>query len=291
MEAAMLLRPFVRQSTLLLFLASGLQSPAMDISRSEGPACPELRTEGQGFNEDQQERPEARPEHSPKKQEKREDKQERREAKQEGWTEHREKQEQRHEPPGYARPQPMPRPKPMPRPETYGQPGGTTQTRPLPHTTQPHDPGGTGLSHGGIYSTTTRSRAQAQTWERSHGWRNEGAWPAHSTWKEHRARSWESEHRTWEHRGGYGGYIIPYSNFLLHFGPEHGFRLRTRPVIHMGYPRFRYGNYWFLIVDPWPEFWSENWYANDDVYVDYNDGYYLHNRRHPGVSIAISVSL
>jgi len=62
-------------------------------------------------------------------------------------------------------------------------------------------------------------------------------------------------------------------------------------MIHMGYPRFRYGNYWFLIVDPWPEFWSENWYADDDVYVDYNDGYYLQNRRHPGVSIAISVSM
>ena len=41
----------------------------------------------------------------------------------------------------------------------------------------------------------------------------------------------------------------------------------------------------------WPEFWSDHWYANDDVYIDYNDGYYLHNRRHPGVSLAISVSL
>jgi hypothetical protein len=61
-------------------------------------------------------------------------------------------------------------------------------------------------------------------------------------------------------------------------------------MIHMGYPRFRYGNQWFLIVDPWPEFWSDRWYVDDDVYIDYSDGYYLYNRRHPGIAVAISVS-
>jgi hypothetical protein len=59
-----------------------------------------------------------------------------------------------------------------------------------------------------------------------------------------------------------------------------------------GYPRFQYGGFWFSMVDPWPEYWAHNWYETDDVYVDYvNDGYYMYNRRHPGVAIAINVSL
>ena len=27
----------------------------------------------------------------------------------------------------------------------------------------------------------------------------------------------------------------------------------------------------------------------DDVYIDYNDGYYLYNRRYPGVGLALTV--
>ncbi len=57
-----------------------------------------------------------------------------------------------------------------------------------------------------------------------------------------------------------------------------------------GYPRFQYGVYWFSLIDPWPEYWSDDWYDNDDVYVDYSeDGYYMYNRRHPGDRIAVSV--
>ncbi|MDE3245164.1 MAG: hypothetical protein KGN80_03680 [Acidobacteriota bacterium] len=178
----------------------------------------------------------------------------------------------------------------MPRPDPYGPPGDTRPTRHDPRSMDRSDPGSTVLSRDNRYAPAPRSREQARAWERTHGWRNEGAWGAHSTWREHRARAWESEHRTWAHRGGYGGYIIPEPHFRLYFGPERWFRIRTRPVIHAGYPRFRYGDYWFLMVDPWPESWSETWYADDDVYVDYNDGYYLYNRRHPGVAIAISVS-
>ncbi len=60
----------------------------------------------------------------------------------------------------------------------------------------------------------------------------------------------------------------------------------------MGYPRFQYGGFSFMLVDPWPASWSEDWYATDDVYVDYddyNDGYYLYNRRHPGFGLALTV--
>jgi len=59
-----------------------------------------------------------------------------------------------------------------------------------------------------------------------------------------------------------------------------------------GYPRFQYGGFRFDVVDPWPEYWSDDWYDNDDVYVDYaGDGYYLYNRRYPGDRIAITVNL
>jgi hypothetical protein len=59
-----------------------------------------------------------------------------------------------------------------------------------------------------------------------------------------------------------------------------------------GHRRFQYGGYWFGLVDPWPEYWSSDWYDSDDVYVDYyGDGYYLYDRRYPGDRIAISFYL
>jgi hypothetical protein len=61
--------------------------------------------------------------------------------------------------------------------------------------------------------------------------------------------------------------------------------------MYMGYPRFVYSGYSFMVLDPWPGSWEENWYASDDVYIDYSDGYYLHNRRHPGVRLAITIAL
>jgi hypothetical protein len=59
-----------------------------------------------------------------------------------------------------------------------------------------------------------------------------------------------------------------------------------------GFPRFQYNGFWFTLVDPWPSYWSNNWYQTDDVYVVYaNNGYYMYNQRYPEVGIAISVSL
>jgi hypothetical protein len=59
----------------------------------------------------------------------------------------------------------------------------------------------------------------------------------------------------------------------------------------MGYPRFYYGGFSFLLLDPWPEDWSDDWYDSDDLYIDYDDGYYLFNRRHPREGLTISVVL
>ncbi len=112
-------------------------------------------------------------------------------------------------------------------------------------------------------------------------------------WQERRAKNWQSEHRDWQQRGGYKGYNIPQDHYTSYFGPSHAFRMYSYPVMVVGgYPRFQYGGYYFNVVDPWPQYWSNDWYANDDVYVDYyGGGYYLHNRRYPRDRIAISVNI
>jgi hypothetical protein len=112
-------------------------------------------------------------------------------------------------------------------------------------------------------------------------------------WQGDRAHSWQSEHRTWQQRGGYNGYRVPDDRFRVSYGQDHGFRIYSLPVMYVGENRrFQYGGYWFGLVDPWPEYWSDDWYDSDDVYVDYyGDGYYLYNRRYPGDRIAISFYL
>jgi hypothetical protein len=110
-------------------------------------------------------------------------------------------------------------------------------------------------------------------------------------WQEGRARDWQSEHRTWQQRGGYHGYRIPPARFRTYFGRDRWFRIHGAPMVFVGrYPRFKYGGYWFRLVDPWPEDWTDDWYERDDVSIDYyGDGYYLVNRHHPGIRIAVQV--
>ena len=112
-----------------------------------------------------------------------------------------------------------------------------------------------------------------------------------NVWQQDRASSWQTEHRTWQQRGGYNGYRIPEDHFHGYFGRDHGFRIYNLSLeIFGGRPRFQYEGYWFCVVDPWPEYWSADWYENDDVYIDYvGDGYYMYNRRYPRDRIAVNV--
>jgi hypothetical protein len=89
-------------------------------------------------------------------------------------------------------------------------------------------------------------------------------------WQERRAHDWKSEHRDWQQRGGYNGYRIPEHLYRGYFGPSHAFRIYSYPVVVVGgYPRFQYGGFWLSVVDPWPEYWSDDWYDNDDVSIEY----------------------
>ncbi|MGA9144627.1 MAG: hypothetical protein WB007_12800 [Candidatus Acidiferrales bacterium] len=110
-------------------------------------------------------------------------------------------------------------------------------------------------------------------------------------WQQHRAHNWKSEHRDWQQRGGYNGYRIPEDRYREHFGQDHWFRIHSYPMeLYGGYPRFQYGGFWFGVMDPWPEYWADDWYDNDDVYIVYADGgYYMYNRQYPGDRIAIQV--
>ena len=114
-----------------------------------------------------------------------------------------------------------------------------------------------------------------------------------NVWSPYRAQNWNSEHRDWGARGGYHGFRVPETRFRAYFGPRHYFHVRSLPVIVVGgYPRVQYGGYWFALVDPWPEYWADNWYDSDDVYIDYfGDGYYLCDRRYPGTRIAVNIFL
>jgi hypothetical protein len=112
-------------------------------------------------------------------------------------------------------------------------------------------------------------------------------------WRERRARDWQFEHRTWQQRGGYRGYRVPGDRLGRYFGPRHGFRIYGLPFLVVGgYPRFQYGGYWIRFMDPWPEYWPDDWYETDDVYVAYSgDGYYLFNRQYPFAGIAVEVMM
>jgi hypothetical protein len=112
-------------------------------------------------------------------------------------------------------------------------------------------------------------------------------------WQDHRAQNRQAEHRDWRERGGYQGYRIPEARFRSQFGPRHLYRVYRYPVAVVGgFIHFQLGGFGFSILDPVPQYWSENWYDSDDVYIDDSgDGYYMHNRRHPQDRIAISVSI
>jgi hypothetical protein len=172
--------------------------------------------------------------------------------------------------------------------------GERAQPRPgahVPPANQPAPPPPQGYARAPQrpYAHSFRTEDQARAWQQQRAWALHGAWQEHGTWEQHRARHWVLEHRTWTQRGGYGGFVVPFDRFTVLFGRQHWFRLYTRPVIVGGYPRFWFGGYWWMIVDPWPEFWSDTWYDADDVYIDYSDGYYLYNRRHPGPGLALTV--
>jgi hypothetical protein len=154
---------------------------------------------------------------------------------------------------------------------------------------QPAQQRNSGVQSARNYAPPQRSTQQAQAWQQKSGWRQSGGWQGGATFQADRASNWGSEHRTWGQRGGYGGYYIPQASFGLYFGEGHLFRIGSQPFIVGGYPRFQYGGYTFMMVDPWPGDWAPNWFDADQLYVGYDNGYYLYDQMHPGEAVALAV--
>ena len=117
-----------------------------------------------------------------------------------------------------------------------------------------------------------------------------GRWQGHSTWQRIVPNGGKAIIAPGRSVEAMAATTSPRTVSVVYFGSQHWFRMRSLPTMYMGYPRFEYGGYSFLLVDPWPEYWAENWYSADDVYIDYDDGYYLYNRRYPDVRLAITVA-
>jgi hypothetical protein len=45
------------------------------------------------------------------------------------------------------------------------------------------------------------------------------------------------------------------------------------------------------MLDPWPQDWALDWYDTDNLYIAYNNGYYLYDSRYPDIGMAITISL
>ncbi len=187
---------------------------------------------------------------------------------------------------------PTPQAKPAAHPQETHPPAQAAKPAPPPHETRPapqaHEPqhqegrpappprqSAEAQHHGGRPQPTPQQRQMAQT-----------------AWQSHRAENWQSQHRSWQQRGGYHGYRIPDDRYRTYFGPSHVFPIYSVPVTVVGgYPRFQYQGFWFTVVDPWPANWGNDWYYDDDVYIIYTDGgYYLCNSRYPGVMLAVNVA-
>jgi len=90
-----------------------------------------------------------------------------------------------------------------------------------------------------------------------------------------------------QNRGNNGDHYgrISDDHYRANFGHGHSFRM-IRPRMISGYQRFQYGGYWFGFNEGWPSGWS----YDDDVYVEYVDGfYYLYDLRHPGIHITLNL--
>ena len=184
-----------------------------------------------------------------------------------------------------------------PAPQSKGSALAPQQRAPEQHAAQPHSPQAQHTAHAQTQAAVGKQQPvhtpqQAQAWQQKRGWAaQKSSWQPHTSFQQGRDQNWAADHRSWAQRGGYGGSYIPQASFGLYFGSNHFFHIGGMPVMYMGYPRFEYNGFSFLIVDPWPGSWQEDWYASDDVYIDYDGGYYLYDRRYPGIRLAVTVAL
>jgi hypothetical protein len=110
-------------------------------------------------------------------------------------------------------------------------------------------------------------------------------------WMKTRAKTWDTEHRTWVQRGGYVGFRVPDDKIFPVFRSRACF-----PYQHVALSRNPGTTVLPVqrVLDAGrgsvAESWADNWYDTDDVYVRYDNGYYLYNQRYPGVGLSLEFS-
>jgi hypothetical protein len=199
-------------------------------------------------------------------------------------------QQPRQQPPPKEQPRQQPTQQPRQAPAPKEQPRQQPTKAPTQHSAPPHSTPQQaygGAYHGGVKSTAPTNGGVHPSGVPQHSGQ------VRSGFAQSKAGNWNSDHKTWQQRGGYNGYRIPDARFSMYFGTGHHFRIGGLPILFVGgYPRFQYDGYWITFVDPWPDNWNPDWYETDDVYLEYtDDGYYLYDSNYPAIGIAVTVSM
>jgi hypothetical protein len=92
--------------------------------------------------------------------------------------------------------------------------------------------------------------------------------------------------RQYHPRGGERIVQIPQEQFQAQFGQAHTFNMPGPPMMVGGFPRFQYSGFWFVLEEPWPNYWVDN----DEFYITFDGGlYWLCDYNDPGVQIELVV--
>jgi hypothetical protein len=79
---------------------------------------------------------------------------------------------------------------------------------------------------------------------------------------------------------------ISQEQFQAQFGQAHTFNMPGPPMMVGGFPRFQYSGFWFVLEEPWPNYWVDN----DEFYIVFDGGlYWLCDYNDPGVQIELVV--
>jgi len=110
-------------------------------------------------------------------------------------------------------------------------------------------------------------------------------------WQQHRASSWQTEHRTWLQRGGYIRYRIPEDHFTATLAGTTGSASTTSLWrIFGGHPRFQYEGYCSVLSTRGRNTGRPTGTKTMMcISTMSGGGYYMYNRRHPRDRIAITV--
>jgi hypothetical protein len=140
---------------------------------------------------------------------------------------------------------------------------------------------------GGGKGQQAQHQQQAQRSQYTQQGQRGGQQAQHTAYNQGRGNNGNHGNNGFHGNGNNGNHYgrIRDDRYQANFGRGHSFRM-ARPRFVSGYNRFQYSGYSFGYNEPWPAGWG----YNDDVYVEYIEGgYYMYNRRHPGIHLTLNL--